>query len=56
VSGDYTGQYIAHSPVLVTGATVRWRPVRGRPWKTSGYTDRATGTNPVRYMSVDAAT
>jgi hypothetical protein len=32
------------------------RPVRGRPWKTSGYTDRATGTDAVRYTSVDTAT
>src|ERR1700736_2375791 len=32
------------------------RPVRGRPWKTSGYIDRATGTDAVRYVSVDPAT
>jgi hypothetical protein len=32
------------------------RPVRGRPWKTSGYTDRATALDAVRYASVDTAT
>ena len=32
------------------------QPVRGRPWKTSGYTDRASGTRPVRHASVDTAT
>jgi hypothetical protein len=32
------------------------RPVRGRPWKTSGYTDRATAPDAVRYASVDTAT
>jgi hypothetical protein len=31
------------------------RPVRGRPWKTSGYTDRPTGPHAVRYTSVDTA-
>jgi hypothetical protein len=30
--------------------------VRGRPWKTSGYTDRATAPDAVRYASVDTAT
>ena len=28
-------------------------PVRARPWKADGYTDRATGTDAVRYTSVD---
>ncbi len=32
------------------------RPVRGRPWKADGYTDRATGPDAVRYASVDTAT
>jgi hypothetical protein len=32
------------------------RPVRGRPWKADGYTDRATGPDAVRYTSVDTAT
>jgi hypothetical protein len=32
------------------------RPVRAGPWKTSGYTDRATGADAVRYASVDPAT
>ena len=32
------------------------RPVRGRPWKADGYTDRATGPDAVRYASVDIAT
>jgi hypothetical protein len=32
------------------------RPVRGRPWKADGYTDRAMGTDAVRYASVDTAT
>src|SRR6266567_3749412 len=32
------------------------RPVRGRPQKADGYADRATGTDAVRYTSVDAAT
>lgn len=32
------------------------RPVRGRPWKTSGYTDRPGGPTPVRYTSVAPAT
>jgi hypothetical protein len=32
------------------------RPVRGRPWKADGYPDRATGTDVVRYTSVDTAT
>src|ERR1700677_735629 len=31
-------------------------PVRGRPWKADGYTDRATGSDAVRYASVDTAT
>jgi hypothetical protein len=31
-------------------------PVRGRPWKTSGYTDRATAPDAVRHASVDTAT
>jgi len=31
-------------------------PVRGRPWKADGYTNRATGTDAVRYTSVDTAT
>jgi hypothetical protein len=31
------------------------QPVRGRPWKTSGYTDRATCADAVRYASVDTA-
>ncbi len=26
--------------------------VRGRPWKTDGYTDRPNGPDPVRYTSV----
>ena len=30
--------------------------VRGRPWKADGYTDRATGPDAVRHMSVDTAT
>ena len=30
-------------------------PVRGRPWKTGGYTDRPGGPHAVRYASVDAA-
>ncbi len=29
-------------------------PVRGRPWKTGGYTDRPGGPHAVRYASVDA--
>jgi hypothetical protein len=29
--------------------------VRGRPWKADGYTHRATGTDAVRYTSVDTA-
>jgi hypothetical protein len=29
------------------------RPVRARPWKTDGYTDRPGGPDPVRYTSVD---
>ena len=32
------------------------RPVRGRPWKPGGYTDRPGGPHAVRYASVDAAT
>jgi len=32
------------------------RPVRARPCKADGYTDRATGTDAVRYTSVDTAT
>jgi hypothetical protein len=32
------------------------RPVRGRPWKADGYTDRATGLDAVRHASVDTAT
>ena len=32
------------------------RPVRARPWKADGYTDRPTGTDAVRYTSVDTAT
>jgi len=32
------------------------QPVRGSPWKADGYTDRATGTDAVRYTSVDTAT
>ena len=32
------------------------RPVRGRPWKADGYADRATGSDVVRYASVDTAT
>jgi hypothetical protein len=31
-------------------------PVRGRLWKASGCTDRATGADAVRYTSVDPAT
>jgi hypothetical protein len=31
------------------------RPVRGRPWKPGGYTDRATGPDVGRYTSVDTA-
>jgi hypothetical protein len=31
------------------------QPVRGRPWKADGYTDRATGTDAVRYTSVYTA-
>ena len=34
----------------------RIQPVRGRPWKTSGYADRATGPDVVRYASVDTTT
>jgi hypothetical protein len=32
------------------------RPVRGRPRKADGYTDRATGPDAVRHASVDTAT
>jgi hypothetical protein len=32
------------------------RPVRGRPRKADGYTDRAIGPDAFRYMSVDTAT
>jgi hypothetical protein len=32
------------------------RPVRGRPWKTNGYTDRETCADAVRYTSVAPAT
>jgi len=31
-------------------------PVRGRPWKADGYTDRPQGPDAVRYASVDPAT
>jgi uncharacterized protein len=31
------------------------RPIRGRPWKTGGFTDCPGATDAVRYASVDAA-
>jgi hypothetical protein len=36
--------------------TLQTRPVRGRPWKTDGYTDRPGDPDAVRYTSVDTAT
>jgi hypothetical protein len=52
-----TGRNSRPAPRPTSGQdTLSARPVRGRPWKASGYTDRATGTDAVRYTSVDTAT
>ena len=49
------GRRAAHSAGTAPGRPFAG-PVRGRPWKTDGVPDRATGTDAVRYTSVDTAT
>ncbi len=52
----HTGMYARLSGTRQARTRRQRRRVRGRPWKASGYTDRATAADAVRYMSVDAAT
>ena len=49
------GRRAAHSAGTAPGRPFAG-PVRGRPRKTNGVPDRATGTDAVRYTSVDTAT
>src|SRR4051812_21103465 len=49
------GRRMAPAPHLQAGHGSFTGPVRGRPWKADGVPDRATGTDAVRYASVDTA-
>jgi hypothetical protein len=43
---------VTHKPTLPARPQAP-RPVRARPWKTDGYTDRPSRPDPVRYTSVN---
>ena len=49
------GRRMVSVPHLRLGKWPLAGSVRGRPWKADGYTDRAIGTDAVRYTSVDTA-
>ena len=52
----HTGMPVRLGAPDQAGNTPPTRPVRARPWKADGYTDRATRPDAVRYASVDTAT
>ena len=55
-AGDHTRTHARLSSLGRVRNMPPGRPVRGRPWKADGHTDRATGTDAVRNTSVDTAT
>ncbi len=55
-SGPAHGDARSTRPGTSSQDTPPARPVRGRPWKADGYTDRSGGPDAVRYASVDTAT